>query len=66
MRKYAQLFKSIAATASLVGSGVLLKTVYDREELKASWTTNYEPSVKWDHNWDKLASFLLLKNICFQ
>jgi len=56
MRKYSQLFKSIAATVSLVGSGVLLKTVYDREELKASWTTDYEPSVKWDHNWDKSVS----------
>jgi hypothetical protein len=65
MRKYTQVLKSIAATASLVGSGVLLKTVFDREELKASWTTNFEPSLRWDHNWDKFVSFFLSKNKYF-
>lgn len=32
-----------------------LKTVYN------SWTTNYKPSVEWDHNWDHRATTSLVK-----
>lgn len=32
-------------------------------EVHTSWTTNYEPSVKWDHNWDRRDPKSLVKPI---
>lgn len=46
-----KLMKISLATVTVASVGVY--KVYD-EKLKASWTTtNTEPSVKWDYNWDR-------------
>ena len=46
-------YKFVIAVASFstVGSAYLIGK--KEKNLLASWTTNYEPSVKWDSNWDK-------------
>lgn len=33
--------------------GILVYEKNKNNAVYASWTTNFDPSVKWDHNWDK-------------
>lgn len=40
--------------------GVLVYEKYQKSPVYSSWTTAYDPSVKWDYNWDK---FVLM--FCF-
>ncbi len=52
MQSFSRFIKFSIATSTVLGVG--LYSVYDKKyKLNASWTTNYEPSVKWDSNWDK-------------
>jgi serine/threonine-protein phosphatase PGAM5 len=53
MRQYKSLFTKVTASISIIGSGVLINNLINKEELKASWTNTYEPSIKWDFNWDR-------------
>jgi isochorismate synthase EntC len=48
MNKY---YKVLAATVASV-STVYLVSRTKEDKLNASWTTNYEPSLKWNSNWD--------------
>ena len=48
MRKFITIGVTLAA-----GSTLLANEYFSKEKLKASWTNTYEPSVKWDHNWDR-------------
>ncbi|XP_062589804.1 serine/threonine-protein phosphatase PGAM5, mitochondrial-like [Saccostrea cucullata] len=36
-----------------LGVGVALWLTQKENVVYAAWTTNFEPSVKWDHNWDR-------------
>ena len=45
------IFCTVTGVTTGVGSAYLLSDYL--KPLKASWTTSYEPSVKWDHNWDR-------------
>ncbi|XP_069136129.1 serine/threonine-protein phosphatase PGAM5, mitochondrial-like isoform X2 [Argopecten irradians] len=48
----------------LGGLGVAAGVVYNESQkhhTNASWTSNYEPSVKWDYNWDKCDPASLVK-----
>ncbi|GFU41484.1 hypothetical protein NPIL_690381 [Nephila pilipes] len=42
---------------AVAGSGVVLGLFSyfqpEKKTVKMAWTNNFEPSVKWDHNWDK-------------
>ncbi|KAH9524208.1 Serine/threonine-protein phosphatase pgam5, mitochondrial [Bulinus truncatus] len=40
-------------SAVIIGIVVYQKWKYSDRVLYASWTTNYEPTVKWDFNWDR-------------
>jgi serine/threonine-protein phosphatase PGAM5 len=56
MKKYARLFSAVGvASATAVGCGYLLKDFLqtNQKPITASWTNSYEPSVRWDHNWDR-------------
>ncbi|XP_021370452.1 serine/threonine-protein phosphatase PGAM5, mitochondrial-like isoform X2 [Mizuhopecten yessoensis] len=46
------------------GVAVAVGVIYNESQkhtTKASWTTNVEPSVKWDHNWDRCDPASLVK-----
>ncbi|KAK6968418.1 serine/threonine-protein phosphatase PGAM5 mitochondrial-like isoform X1 [Biomphalaria glabrata] len=53
------ILSNIAKKSLKVGAAVVVGVVvyqrwkYNDKVLYASWTTNYEPSVKWDFNWDR-------------
>ena len=49
MNKY---YKITAASVASVSTVLIVKNYKKEDPLKASWTTNFEPSVKWNHNWD--------------
>jgi serine/threonine-protein phosphatase PGAM5 len=53
MKQYKSLITKVTASISIIGSGILINHLVNKEELKASWTNTYEPSVKWDFNWDR-------------
>ncbi|KAK3083970.1 hypothetical protein FSP39_006095 [Pinctada imbricata] len=47
-----------AKTIGVAGTAALISVVYYQHQkqytpVHASWTTNFEPSVKWDENWDR-------------
>lgn len=52
------LNKLLTAGISACGGGYIMYALkkYDSDSFKvnASWTTNHDPSVKWDFNWDRL------------
>lgn len=56
---------------ALTGAALFYWNIHGNKEfvqVHNSWTTNAKPSVKWDHNWDRLyslsfLSLLLIKNI---
>lgn len=52
MRNFSRLFKFSIAASALAGIGAY-QAIDSKNKLFASWTTNFEPSVKWDSNWDK-------------
>lgn len=59
MKRYSKyLIATTVATLSTLGSAYYFKS---EKNLLASWTTNHEPSVKWNHNWDKRAPSSLTK-----
>lgn len=56
MRQFRKYLKFAFYSTSTVACTFAVKTFFDQTQtqpLKASWTTNFVPSVKWDHNWDK-------------
>jgi serine/threonine-protein phosphatase PGAM5 len=62
MAQYRKILKTIFASASIVGTAVLVNNVINENRpLKASWTNNFEPSVKWEQNWDKREPSYLVK-----
>jgi hypothetical protein len=62
MKNYRSLLKTVISSASIIGSSYVIGSYISDESrqqpLKASWTNSYEPSVKWDHNWDRFNLFL--------
>ncbi len=50
MRRYKLLIATSIASVSTLGTAYCLK---NDKNLLASWTTNHEPSVKWNYNWDR-------------
>lgn len=42
-----------AAAGVVAVVGVLIYERNRRNPVYSSWTTNYDPSVKWDFNWDR-------------
>jgi len=43
----------VKAVGSAVGvGGALTAMIFNRDQVRASWTSNYQPTVPWDHNWD--------------
>lgn len=61
MRQYKSLITKVTASISIIGSGILINHLAKKEPLKASWTNTYEPSVKWDFNWDRRDSISSIK-----
>ncbi|XP_060077026.1 serine/threonine-protein phosphatase PGAM5, mitochondrial-like [Ylistrum balloti] len=54
--------RSIAVVGGVaVAAGVVYKNDPQKFHADASWTSNFEPSVKWDHNWDKCEPASLVK-----
>ncbi|CAF0717282.1 unnamed protein product [Brachionus calyciflorus] len=54
MTNFRKIITYAASSVCILGSGVYLKDHFiEKNTLKAAWTTSYEPSVKWDHNWDR-------------
>lgn len=45
-------YKFITAGIASVSTVFLIKNLKKEDTLNASWTTNFEPSVKWNSNWD--------------
>lgn len=53
MRKYYRLFSAVGVSFTAIGCGYFVNEFIKNDTLKASWTNSYEPSVKWDFNWDR-------------
>jgi hypothetical protein len=49
---FKRLVQFSTVTLTIAG-GLAYNLAGDGKKLEASWTTNFEPSVKWDSNWDK-------------
>uniref|UniRef100_A0A1B6J4Q5 Serine/threonine-protein phosphatase PGAM5, mitochondrial n=1 Tax=Homalodisca liturata TaxID=320908 RepID=A0A1B6J4Q5_9HEMI len=51
------VFKLISAGISACGGGFILYSLnnynFDHFKVNASWTTNFNPTTKWDSNWDR-------------
>lgn len=59
MKKYYKyIIATTVASISTIGSAYYIRK---EKNLLASWTNNYEPSVKWNHNWDRRAPSSLIK-----
>lgn len=56
--------KLITFGITLVAGSTYLARDYlvNDDKLKASWTNTYEPSVKWDHNWDRRDPISIVKH----
>ena len=52
MRNFSRLFKHAIAASTIIGISAY-QVLDSKNNLFAAWTTNFEPSVKWDSNWDK-------------
>lgn len=68
-RKYLHLLKKSGNLLGVSGCVILGYVLYDKYKKEgnvyASWTTNFEPSVKWDANWDRyLSVFNFLLFVC--
>ncbi len=50
MRNFKLLVASSIASVSTLSTAYFIK---NDKDLLASWTTNHEPSVKWNFNWDR-------------
>lgn len=57
-RYYKYLIATTVASVSTLGSAYYIK---NEKNLLASWTNNYEPSVKWQYNWDRRDPSSLVK-----
>lgn len=42
-----------AAAGSGIAIGLFNYIQSEKKCAQTSWTTNFEPAVKWDYNWDK-------------
>ncbi|XP_052800306.1 serine/threonine-protein phosphatase PGAM5, mitochondrial-like isoform X2 [Mya arenaria] len=51
----------LTAAGAVAVIGVLVYDKARREPVYSSWTTNYDPSVKWDYNWDRREPKSLVK-----
>ena len=63
MKKYARLFSAVGASFTAIGCGYFLNDFINKEKLTASWTNSYEPTVRWDHNWDRFIFNSFLFNL---
>ncbi|XP_022337675.1 serine/threonine-protein phosphatase PGAM5, mitochondrial-like isoform X2 [Crassostrea virginica] len=61
-KRMLMLTKGICAAVTTGTLGYALYT-YEGKVVHASWTTNFEPSVKWNHNWDRRDPESLVKPI---
>jgi hypothetical protein len=52
MRNFSKIFKFSIAASTIIGIGAY-QAVDSKNKISAAWTTNFEPSVQWDSNWDK-------------
>ena len=55
----------LTAAGAVAVVGILVYERNRRDPVYASWTTNYDPSVKWDYNWDRYQqalSILIIQN----
>ena len=59
MNKYYKVITVTVASASAVY--LVASTGLKEKKLNASWTTNFEPSVKWNANWDHRDPASLMK-----
>jgi serine/threonine-protein phosphatase PGAM5 len=60
MRNFRLIFNASMASIALVG--VTTYKLHDtHNKVNAAWTTSYEPTTKWDFNWDKRDPKYLLK-----
>lgn len=52
---YKHMLNIAKGIGTATATGILGYAVWSREGtvLNASWTTNFEPSVRWEHNWDR-------------
>lgn len=57
-RQYKYLIATTIASVSTLATAYCVK---NDKNLLASWTTNYEPSVKWNYNWDRRDPSSLIK-----
>lgn len=54
MRINTRSMKILISSVSVVGTVLVVKKqLSERETLKAFYQNNFEPSVKWDFDWDK-------------
>lgn len=51
------MFRRVIASVGILGGSVAAFVVYSEDAKKrkvhASWTTNFQPTVQWDNNWDR-------------
>lgn len=60
MRYYRHIIKVSMASVAVIGVATY-KFNDTQNKVNASWTTNFEPTTKWDFNWDKRDPKYLLK-----
>lgn len=60
MRNFSKIFKYSIAASTIIGIGAY-QVVDSKNKISAAWTTNFEPSVQWDSNWDKRDPKFLVK-----
>lgn len=53
MSTRSRIFKLVVSSCSIVSGGIIVNSLIDKKTLKALDAKPFEPSVKWDHNWDK-------------
>lgn len=53
MRNLKKIFSYATGSICVLTSAIYINDFIEKKTLKASWTTSYEPSIKWDYNWDR-------------
>ena len=62
MKKFFEKVYNFSKVYGLTAAGAVAVVgflVYDKSNkntVYSSWTTNHDPSVKWDHNWDRYST----------
>lgn len=53
MKSFRKIFTYATGSVFVLTSAIYINDLIEKKSLKASWTTSYEPSVRWDFNWDR-------------